>query len=58
MKLATQGVAVVHNLIAGSFTAVGRGVNNGSESCRRHATHRTMYAASHGDQRIYDGSSR
>ena len=28
MKLATQGVAVVHNLIAGSFTAVGRGVNN------------------------------
>ena len=31
MKLATQGVAVVHNLIAGSFTAVGRGVNNGSE---------------------------
>lgn len=31
MKLATQGVAVVHNMIAGSFTAVGRGVNNGSE---------------------------
>ena len=30
MKLATQGVAVVHNLIAGSFTAVGRGTDNGS----------------------------
>ena len=30
VKLATQGVALVHNLIAGSFTAVGRGVNNGS----------------------------
>lgn len=42
MKLATQGVAVVHNLIAGSFTAVSNGVNNGSKSCRRHATHRTM----------------
>ena len=30
MKLPTQGVAVVHNLIAGSFTAVGRGVLNGA----------------------------
>ena len=30
LKLATQGVALVHNLIAGSFTAVGRGVLNGA----------------------------
>ena len=30
VKLATQGVAFIHNLIAGSFTAVGRGVNNGT----------------------------
>lgn len=30
LKLATQGVALVHNIIAGGFTAVGRGVDNGS----------------------------
>lgn len=30
LKLPTQGVAVIHNLIAGSLTAVGRGVDNGS----------------------------
>ena len=32
LRLATQGCAFVHNLIAGSISAVGRGVNNGSLS--------------------------
>ena len=32
MKLATQGVALVHNLIAGSFTTVGIGTDNGAPS--------------------------
>jgi len=30
LKLPTQGVAFVHNLIAGSMVAIGRGVNNGA----------------------------
>ena len=30
LKLATQGVACVHNIIAGGFTAVSLGVNNGA----------------------------
>ena len=40
LKLATQGVACVHNIIAGSFTAVGRGCNNG-------APHRPLLATLH-----------
>ena len=32
LRLATQGCAFVHNLIAGSISAVGRGVGNGSLS--------------------------
>lgn len=64
MKLATQGVAVVHNLIAGSFTAVGRGVNNGTltKAAPRytpyHVPHRTEIAGFmtilHGDMRFYN----
>lgn len=64
LKLATQGVAVVHNLIAGSFTAVGRGVNNGTitKSAPRytpyHIPHRTEIAGFmtilHGDMRFYN----
>ena len=64
MKLATQGVAVVHNLIAGSFTAVGRGVNNGSEKLPSprytpyHVPHRTeingFMTVLHGDCRFYN----
>ncbi|MBQ0002735.1 MAG: right-handed parallel beta-helix repeat-containing protein [Treponema sp.] len=30
LKLATQGVACVHNIIAGGFVSVGRGTNNGT----------------------------
>ena len=64
LKLATQGAAVVHNLIAGSFTAVGRGVNNGTitKSAPRytpyHIPHRTEIAGFmtilHGDMRFYN----
>ena len=64
LKLATQGVAVVHNVIAGAFTAVGTGVNNGSvhyQSPRYtpyHVPHRTEIAGFmtilHGDMRFYN----
>ena len=64
MKLPTQGVAVVHNLIAGSFTAVGRGVDNGSNKIASprytpyHLPHRTEVAGFmtilHGDMRFYN----
>ena len=64
MKLPTQGVAVVHNLIAGSFTAVGRGVLNGAltKAAPRytpyHIPHRTEIAGFmtilHGDMRFYN----
>lgn len=64
LKLATQGAAVVHNLIAGSFTAVGRGVDNGtvSKAAPRytpyHVPHRTEIAGFmtilHGDMRFYN----
>lgn len=64
MKLATQGVAVVQNLIAGSFTAVGRGVNNGSKEqpspryTPYHVPHRTeingFMTILHGDCRFYN----
>ena len=64
IKLATQGVAVVHNLIAGSFTAVGRGTNNGTIDIPSprytpyHMKHRTEVAGFmtilHGDCRFYN----
>ena len=64
LKLATQGVAVVHNLIAGSFTAVGTGVNNGAASLISprytpyHVPHGTEVAGFmtilHGDMRFYN----
>ena len=64
LKLPTQGVALVHNLIAGSFTAVGLGVDNGSGKipCPRytpyHLPHRTEVAGFmtilHGDMRFYN----
>ena len=64
MKLATQGVAIVHNLIAGSFTAVGRGVSNGSSQyvspryTPYHEIHGTKVCGFmtilHGDMRFYN----
>ncbi|MCR4954505.1 MAG: right-handed parallel beta-helix repeat-containing protein [Treponema sp.] len=64
LKLATQGVAVVHNIIAGSFTAVGRGCNNGAPNrpsnryTPYHMKHRTEVAGFmtilHGDCKFYN----
>ncbi|MDD6327702.1 MAG: right-handed parallel beta-helix repeat-containing protein [Eubacteriales bacterium] len=64
LKLPTQGVAFVHNLIAGSMTTVGRGVNNGSVTkispryTPYHVHHRTEIAGFmsilHGDMRFYN----
>ena len=64
LKLATQGVAVVHNLIAGALTCVGTGVNNGSINyvspryTPYHLPHRTEIAGFmtilHGDMRFYN----
>lgn len=63
-KMPTQGVAVVHNLIAGSITAVGTGVNNGAKTLQSprytpyHVPHRTEVAGFmtilHGDMRFYN----
>ncbi len=64
VKLATQGVAMVHNLIAGSFSAVGRGCNNGAPNrpspryTPYHMKHRTEVAGFmtilHGDCKFYN----
>ncbi len=62
LKLATQGVAVVHNLIAGSFAAVGIGTDNGAANkpsvryTPYHEVHGTkvcgFMSILHGDDRI------
>lgn len=64
VRLATQGVACVHNLILGSFTAVGGGTDmtvNGINQPRYtpyHIPHRTEVAGFmsilHGDNRMYN----
>lgn len=63
-KMATQGVAVVHNLIAGSITAVGTGVSNGAKTLQSprytpyHVPHGTEVAGFmtilHGDMRFHN----
>ena len=63
VKLASQGVAFVHNLFAGSLTAVGKGVNNGAKTMISprytpyHVVHGTDVAGFmtilHGDVRFY-----
>ncbi len=63
-KLATQGVAFVHNLIGGSFTAVGIGTDNGAKTLSSprytpyHVPHGTEIAGFmtflHGDMRFYN----
>lgn len=63
-KLATQGIAFVHNLIAGAFTSVGSGTDNGATSFPSprytpyHMHHRTEIAGFmtflHGDARFYN----
>jgi hypothetical protein len=64
MKLPCQGVAMVHNLIAGSITAVGIGTDNGAKTiCSPrytpyHVPHSTAIAGFmtflHGDMRFYN----
>lgn len=64
VKLATQGVALVHNIIAGGFVSVGKGVNNGSPTrvspryTPYHVPHRTEIAGFmtilHGDCKIFN----
>lgn len=64
VRLATEGVACVHNLILGSFTAVGGGTDNIVNGINQprytpyHIRHRTEVAGFmsilHGDNRIYN----
>ena len=63
VRLSTQGTAFVHNLIAGSFTAVGEGSDNGGPNTGTrytpyHVPHRTEIAGFmsilHGDDRFYN----
>ncbi len=64
LKLACQGVAAVHNLIAGSLAAVGTGTDNGAKTLASprytpyHMHHRTEVAGFmtflHGDVRFYN----
>ena len=63
-RLSTQGLAFVHNLIAGSFTWVGNGTDNGGVNLPTprytpyHVPHRTEIAGFmtilHGDARFYN----
>ena len=63
-RISTQGVAFVHNLIAGSFTYVGEGTNNNAVNFPAerytpyHVPHRTEIAGFmtflHGDMRFYN----
>ena len=63
-RFCTQGIALVHNLIAGSFVGVGSGVDNGSKKFPSprytpyHVPHRTEVAGFmtilHGDARFYN----
>ena len=65
VRLATEGVACVHNLMLGSFTAVGSGTDHSEDEVGRqprytpyHIRHRTEVAGFstilHGDDRIYN----
>ena len=64
LKLAAQGIAVVHNLIGGSLTCVGKGTDNGAPNLPSprytpyHVPHRTevmgFMTFLHGDMRFYN----
>lgn len=64
LKLATQGVACVHNIIAGSLDAIGTGTDNGAPTrvspryTPYHVPHRTEVAGFmtilHGDDKFYN----
>ncbi|SFB71404.1 right-handed parallel beta-helix repeat-containing protein [Butyrivibrio sp. YAB3001] len=63
-RISTQGIAFVHNIIAGSFTYVGKGTDNGSKRFASdrytpyHVPHSTKIAGFmtilHGDARFYN----
>ncbi len=63
-RLSTQGIALVHNLIAGSFSYVGQGTDNGTKKFASnrftpyHVPHSTKIAGFmtilHGDARLYN----
>lgn len=61
-RIATQGIAFVHNLIGGPFTSIGTGTNNGPDTGPRytpyHVPHSTAIAGFmtflHGDARFYN----
>ena len=56
LRMATQGVAMVHNLICGSLTCIGNGT--GSRYTPYHIPHRTevmgFMTILHGDDRFYN----
>ncbi len=64
VRIATEGIACVHNLILGAFTAVGGGTDNNVNGINQprytpyHIRHRTEVAGFmtilHGDNRIYN----
>ncbi len=64
VRIATEGIACVHNLILGAFTAVGGGTDNNVNGVNQprytpyHIRHRTEVAGFmtilHGDNRIYN----
>ena len=64
LKLATQGVALVHNIIYGGIVAVGKGTNNGAPTkpspryTPYHVPHQTEIAGFmtilHGDTKMYN----
>ena len=64
LKLATQGVALVHNIIYGGIVAVGKGTNNGAPTkpspryTPYHVPHQTEIAGFmtilHGDNKIFN----
>ena len=64
LRMATQGVAMVHNLICGAFTSVGRGTDDIIDGSLRqrytpyHIPHRTevmgFMTILHGDDRFYN----
>ena len=64
LLFATQGVAMVHNLICGALTCVGRGTDNGAKALSSsrytpyHVAHRTevmgFMTFLHGDMRFYN----
>lgn len=64
VKIAAQGVAMVHNIVAGGLLAIGKGTNNGAKTLMSprytpyHVPHQTEVAGFmtflHGDDRFYN----